>query len=661
MSQSTLPAGRRELTRSHIAFYRAVIEGIDSKKAWDLYLHVDGDWSEVHSNALMTWVRQALIMEAVAMNEPGLIGLFRRDPQKIIVSSNPTLDEFIAGFEDASEFGENEMLELWKAEYGESSPSEERRKRLMRRLQEALVQVEARGRSVPAPEDSVRRWLAPGLAQKLLDAGIDTLGKAAQSLDSRRTQRWEEVPGIGQVWADRLAAWLSDSGIQAAPKPQSLTRQLAPFELEGQPTPLLPSSVPAPEALPSSSHSAIYGRANQLNARTDRDVIQSWLNARATNPNTLRSYRKAGERLLLWCQYERQISMLDMQVPDCIHYKVWLADLGRKSEAEWLQAGWKIQQKDWVGPRAAERNGTEWRPFAQSRAQVDKRLAAQAAGKPSPGFLSSSSVAQDLLVIRSLYDFVLKSTLIPMNPWDLVGKQGGKPKGLAAATFQFTSRSFNAEEWRFLIEGLDSRNGDRQARLLAILWLGYGCGLRASEMIGLKMGSILPDGDRWKLVVNGKGEKLRVVPLPSPVRSALLQYMESIGLGYDEVVRLCQSADKEELEQPVLRGQRGRRSSTRTPPTNPLGYTTLFSDVKSYFERRAKDMLAASGDPAARKLSRASAHWLRHTCATLSLKSGLKLQAVQKLLGHESITTTQIYITEDEDALQDAMEAFTTR
>jgi site-specific recombinase XerD len=292
---------------------------------------------------------------------------------------------------------------------------------------------------------------------------------------------------------------------------------------------------------------------------------------------------------------------------------------------------------------------------------VDKRLAAQAAGKPCPGFLSSSSVAQDLLVIRSLYDYLLKATMIPLNPWDLVGKQGGKHKGLAAAPYQFTSRSFNADEWRFLIEGLDSRSGDRQARLLAFLWLGYVCGLRASEMIGLKMGSILPDGDRWKLVVIGKGEKLRVVPLPSPVRSALLQYMESIGLGYDEVVRLCQSADKEDLEQPVLRGQRGRRSSTRMPATNPLGYTTLFSDVKSYFERRAKDMLAASGDPAARKLSRASAHWLRHTCATLSLKSGLKLQAVQQLLGHESITTTQIYITDDDDALQDAMEAFTTR
>jgi hypothetical protein len=50
MTRELLPAGRRELTRAHITFYRAVLDGVDLPKAWDRYLHLEGDFSEVLSS-----------------------------------------------------------------------------------------------------------------------------------------------------------------------------------------------------------------------------------------------------------------------------------------------------------------------------------------------------------------------------------------------------------------------------------------------------------------------------------------------------------------------------------------------------------------------------------------------------------------------------------
>lgn len=668
MTRSHVPAGRRELSRAHVTFYRAVMEGVDPRRAWDQYLGVDGEYAASLCDATLTWVRQALIAEAVAMDQPGLIGLFRRDPRQLRGTSAPTLTEFAARFEDVGDFSEAELTELWKEEYGDRrngrTSVEERRERLSKRLREALQLIERAGRKQPAPTDPVSRWLAPNLAQRLAAAGLATLADVRRSLQERKTQRWEAVPGIGQVWAERLTAWLDENRIQA---PAALAQPALPQAL--QIVPLERQNAPSRAVLPATgpSHTevvrvSIYDRKNELDARCDRDVIQKWLDAKATNPNTLRSYRKNGERLLLWCQLERGISLLDLSVADCTHYRTWLTTLGSRTAEEWAEARWKQPQELWIGPRAAERDSPEWRPFALSQAETQARTRALAAGKRPPPVLAAASVAQDLLVVRSLYDFMRRSQMIPMNPWELMGKNAGAPASLANATEQFVGRSFTKEEWRYVVAGLHPEAGDRPARLLVVLWLGYACGLRAAEMLSLTMGSLVPGSARWRLRVLGKGNKARTVPLPSPARDAVLKYLEVVGVPLDEVVRLATSSDKEELAQPILRGQRGRRGGKRPPPSTALRYTNLYGDLKSYLAQRAADMRADLGDKvAAAKFERASTHWLRHTCATLALKGGVELPAVQRLLGHASLSTTQIYVTEHLDALSDAMETFASK
>jgi site-specific recombinase XerD len=640
MTTSSLPAGRRELMRDHITFYRAVMEGVDARKAWELYLRVEGDFNEQLCSAVVSWVRQALISEAVAAGQPGLIGLFRRDPRRIGGTAKPTLTEFASRFADAGDWSEAELLEMWKEEYGGPDRVEERRARVSKRLREALKLLERATRRVPRRDDPVHQWLAPNLAERLQAAGITTLGAARDSLAGRRGARWEQVPGVGEVWADRLLAWLDDAHIDPAPAalPDRPARQLVAFERFTLPaqqvilaSPLLPAATKRPSPYPGN---------NALGARDDKHAIELWLAAKASNPNTLRSYRKNAERLLLWCYLERQTTFPELTVADCIHYRTWLSSLGRQAPEEWARAGWRLAAGQWIGPRAAKRTSEEWRPFE--------------------GPLDPNSVAQDLLTVRSLFEFLLRGHIVTVNPWDLLGKKAMTRAKLGNATEQFVGRSLTMEEWHLVVDGLSIEGPELERRLLLVLWLGFACGLRAAEMLSLTLGSLIPGRESWRLRVLGKGDKVRTVPLPSPAREALLAYLDSVGVPYDQVVAGALAKEGSDLaERPLLRARRGRRRLDGSAPgSDPLHYTQLYSSLKDHLARRARVIR----DPvAAAKFRDASTHWLRHTCATLALKDGVPLPGVQRLLGHSTLVVTSTYVTEQDEALQAGMEAFAAR
>ena len=120
MTRELLPAGRRELSRAHITFYRAAMDGVELSKAWELYLQLEGDYTDTLAKATMHWVRQALIQEALATGQASLIGLFRREPWRVKTSAKPTLAEFASRFADAGDFSEAELTEMWKDEFGGS-------------------------------------------------------------------------------------------------------------------------------------------------------------------------------------------------------------------------------------------------------------------------------------------------------------------------------------------------------------------------------------------------------------------------------------------------------------------------------------------------------------------------------------------------------------
>ncbi len=152
------------------------------------------------------------------------------------------------------------------------------------------------------------------------------------------------------------------------------------------------------------------------------------------------------------------------------------------------------------------------------------------------------------------------------------------------------------------------------ARDYAVLLLLYGSGLRVAEALGLT-GAALPLGEA--LSVTGKRAKTRIVPLLAPVRAAIETY-------------LALSPYRPERDEPLFRGARG----------GPLNGEMIRRVV-----RRARARLGLS--------DRTTPHALRHSFATHLLGRGADLRSLQELLGHASLSSTQIYTAVDAAHLMD--------
>ena len=168
----------------------------------------------------------------------------------------------------------------------------------------------------------------------------------------------------------------------------------------------------------------------------------------------------------------------------------------------------------------------------------------------------------------------------------------------------------------------DSRAGeDRPAWVLArdaaVIALLYGCGLRISEALGLTYAQA-PVGDCEQLTIVGKGNRMRQVPVIEPVRHAIEAYVDTCPFHLAP-------------EGPLFLGVKGRALSPRI--------------IQLAIERmRGALGLDASATP----------HALRHSFATHLMSRGGDLRAIQELLGHASLSTTQIYTAVDAARLLDA-------
>ncbi|RDE09602.1 tyrosine recombinase XerC [Pelagibacterium lacus] len=155
------------------------------------------------------------------------------------------------------------------------------------------------------------------------------------------------------------------------------------------------------------------------------------------------------------------------------------------------------------------------------------------------------------------------------------------------------------------------------ARDAAVVALCYGAGLRISEALALTRSDL----DSASLRITGKGNKVRLVPLIAPVRAAIEDYL-----------KLCPHALA--ADEPMFRGIKGG-------PLNPR-----------LIQSRIEKLRRALGLPAS-----ATPHALRHSFATHLLAKGGDLRAIQDLLGHASLSTTQIYTHIDSERLLDAYRA----
>lgn len=172
------------------------------------------------------------------------------------------------------------------------------------------------------------------------------------------------------------------------------------------------------------------------------------------------------------------------------------------------------------------------------------------------------------------------------------------------------------DESRKLLENID---GEFKVRDYCIITLFLNCGMRLSELVGINISDI--HGDR--LTVTGKGNKQRTVYLNEACRAAIRQYME---------VRPTDSA-------------KDRRALFLSKQKTRISNNMVYKMVKKNLERAGLDTNVYSP------------HKLRHTAATLMYKYGsVDVRALQEILGHEHLSTTQIYTHIDKQQLRDAID-----
>lgn len=213
---------------------------------------------------------------------------------------------------------------------------------------------------------------------------------------------------------------------------------------------------------------------------------------------------------------------------------------------------------------------------------------------------AASTRARRLVAIRMFFRHLRERRLVPSDPAELLDSPR---KALALP------RVLSEEETFRMLDGVKGTD-PRDLRDRALLETMYGCGLRVSEACGLLLDDIVSDGELVRIV--GKGSKERVVPLGGAAGRALASY--------------CASA-----RDVFTHGNATERHVFVTRLGRPFTRQGIFKIVKA----RA---LAAGIAP-----DRISPHVLRHCFASHMLQHGADIRAIQEMLGHADVGTTQIY------------------
>lgn len=231
--------------------------------------------------------------------------------------------------------------------------------------------------------------------------------------------------------------------------------------------------------------------------------------------------------------------------------------------------------------------------------------------------VSARSQARILSGLKAFYKYLLMEDIVETNPLELVeGPQLGVK----------LPEVLSIEEIDSLIAAIDlsSTEGERNRAILETL---YSCGLRVTELVELQLSKVL--FEEGFVQVKGKGEKERLVPIGTAALKYIRYYLEH---------RRNHQKIKKEAEDILFLNNRGGQ----------LTRVMIFTIIKRLAEKAGIN-------------KNISPHTFRHSFATHLVDGGADLRAVQEMLGHESITTTEIYTHIDRHYLKDAITQFHPR
>ncbi len=231
--------------------------------------------------------------------------------------------------------------------------------------------------------------------------------------------------------------------------------------------------------------------------------------------------------------------------------------------------------------------------------------------------LGANSQARIISGIKAFYKYLLLEDITDKNPTELLE---------APRIGRKLPDTLNVDEIDSIIASIDrsTAEGERNVVLLEVL---YGCGLRVSELVNLKISDLYPEEGYIRII--GKGNKERLVPLGKLAAKQIKLYLQEVRVHI---------MPKKEAQDILFLSNRGRA----------LSRIMVFIIVKD-----------ATRKAGIRK--NISPHTFRHSFATHLIENGADLRAVQEMLGHKSITTTEIYTHIDRRHLREAIDRFHPR
>lgn len=358
-------------------------------------------------------------------------------------------------------------------------------------------------------------------------------------------------------------------------------------------------------------------------AQTDTNAVAAWfVSLRGRSRATIEAYRKEVGRLLLWAASQGK-ALSDLGPSDFYAYERFLAS---PSPAEhWIGTGRKFSRYD---PR--------WRPFAGPLAHRNRRYA--------------------MGVIRTMLDFLVDAGFLRYNAVRRIGierAEGESPSPTPGSTDKVLHdglrRSLSKRQWQAVIIGIDQlpEHSDeqwlnRERTRLAMLIL-YTLGVRISSLRARHSDLYRVGGENssawyWRLQV--KGGKTLELPFPESLLRQLAIVRQAMGKppypAHDDHTPII----------PRLRGH----------PIHPMSRQALSRIVVDAIRSGVDELERSGAHQEASGLARATAHWLRHTAATETLRATGDIRLTADLLGHSDIRITQGYTRESIERLREAVE-----
>ena len=335
-----------------------------------------------------------------------------------------------------------------------------------------------------------------------------------------------------------------------------------------------------------------------IEADNDAEAISAFLREYKESPETLRSYAKEVERLLLWCIYIGKINISSLRRTHLQVYQDFLKTPEPKNV--------------WCGPSVSRltKDGAineNWRPFAKG--------------------LGGASINKSLTILDSFFNYLVQANYLIGNPLAVDRRRKKRQTRVA----NVIDRYLEKDEINATLKALNEFPAETETqsfqaiRARYIILLLFYTGLRIAESANHAMGDFKQRKDRWFLRVIGKGKKLREIPIPDVLIDALADFRKMVGLT---------SAQPQFQELTPLIPMKNLADAISTRRIDQI--------LKWAFELGAQQFELSAPNKAS-KLRAASAHWLRHSYVTYLLESGASLKVAQENAGHADVGTTMHY------------------